>query len=220
MFVCVCSCKEVMAGRFAGKSVIVQSTMDAFQSSINGRFAGKSVIVTGGGAGIGASIVAAFCAEGARVASWDVIAQDAAAFPLPNLTRMQVRLYFIYLYLLLLSKSCFSIQYDYRLILPLRLRFKRPWPRLCRYTVLFWSQSISVLFSHTQCRCARFAFDDYRSQAHGGLDILVNNAAVFVFGTVEAATEADWDRVIGVNVISIAHCLEFGYQFNNNSTMN
>ena len=29
---------------------------------------------------------------------------------------------------------------------------------------------------------------------------MVNNAAAFVFGTVEQATEQDWDKVLGVNV--------------------
>ena len=40
----------------------------------------------------------------------------------------------------------------------------------------------------------------------GGLDILVNNAATFVFGTVEEASEEDWDRVLGVNVKGYAFC--------------
>ncbi|MBI2191822.1 MAG: glucose 1-dehydrogenase [Planctomycetes bacterium] len=43
----------------------------------------------------------------------------------------------------------------------------------------------------------------------GGLDILVNNAAAFVFGTVEEATEADWDRVLGVNVKGYAFCAKY-----------
>jgi NAD(P)-dependent dehydrogenase (short-subunit alcohol dehydrogenase family) len=34
----------------------------------------------------------------------------------------------------------------------------------------------------------------------GGLDVLVNNAAAFVYGTVETVTESDWDRVLSVNV--------------------
>lgn len=32
------------------------------------------------------------------------------------------------------------------------------------------------------------------------LHVLVNNAAAFVYGTVDATTGADWDRVLGVNV--------------------
>jgi NAD(P)-dependent dehydrogenase (short-subunit alcohol dehydrogenase family) len=35
---------------------------------------------------------------------------------------------------------------------------------------------------------------------HGRIDIVVNNAAAFVFGTVEEVSEADWDRVFDVNV--------------------
>ena len=41
--------------------------------------------------------------------------------------------------------------------------------------------------------------------AYGRIDILVNNAAAFVFGTVEQVTKADWDRVFGVNVIGYAN---------------
>ena len=39
----------------------------------------------------------------------------------------------------------------------------------------------------------------------GRLDILVNNAAAFVFGTIEDITPADWQRVLGVNVIGYAN---------------
>jgi NAD(P)-dependent dehydrogenase (short-subunit alcohol dehydrogenase family) len=34
----------------------------------------------------------------------------------------------------------------------------------------------------------------------GRLDVLVNNAAVFVYGDVTRVSESDWDRVIGVNI--------------------
>ncbi len=39
------------------------------------------------------------------------------------------------------------------------------------------------------------------------IDILVNNAATFVFGKVEDVTDADWARVFGVNVIGYANCV-------------
>ncbi len=41
----------------------------------------------------------------------------------------------------------------------------------------------------------------------GTIDILVNNAAAFVFGKVEEVTDADWARVFGVNVIGYANCV-------------
>ncbi len=44
-------------------------------------------------------------------------------------------------------------------------------------------------------------------EAYGGVDILVNNAAAFVFGKVEDVTDADWHRVFGVNVIGTSHCV-------------
>ena len=37
--------------------------------------------------------------------------------------------------------------------------------------------------------------------AYGEVNVLVNDAAAFVFGTVEQATDADWQRVLGVNVM-------------------
>ena len=44
--------------------------------------------------------------------------------------------------------------------------------------------------------------------AFGTVDILVNNAAVFVFGKVEDVTRDDWERVFGVNVIGPANCVK------------
>ena len=34
----------------------------------------------------------------------------------------------------------------------------------------------------------------------GRVDVVVNNAALFVFGDVETATEEDWHRALSVNV--------------------
>lgn len=52
-------------------------------------------------------------------------------------------------------------------------------------------------------RAAVEAATDY----FGGVDILVNNAAAFVFGRVEDVTREDWDRVFGINVIGYANCV-------------
>lgn len=43
----------------------------------------------------------------------------------------------------------------------------------------------------------------------GGIDILVANAAVMIIGTVEQATELDWDRVLAVNVKGYAFCAKY-----------
>ncbi|MGH2544996.1 MAG: SDR family NAD(P)-dependent oxidoreductase, partial [Ardenticatenaceae bacterium] len=37
--------------------------------------------------------------------------------------------------------------------------------------------------------------------AYGATNILVNDAAVFVFGEVQNVSDADWQRVFGVNVL-------------------
>ena len=41
----------------------------------------------------------------------------------------------------------------------------------------------------------------------GTIDILVNNAAAFVFGKVEEVTASDWARVLNTNVIGYANCV-------------
>ncbi len=43
--------------------------------------------------------------------------------------------------------------------------------------------------------------------AYGAVNILVNNAAAFVFGKVEEVTEEQWAKVFGVNVIGYANCV-------------
>jgi NAD(P)-dependent dehydrogenase (short-subunit alcohol dehydrogenase family) len=42
----------------------------------------------------------------------------------------------------------------------------------------------------------------------GRIDILVNNAAAFVFGSYDA-TQADWERVLSVNVMGSALCAKY-----------
>ena len=44
-------------------------------------------------------------------------------------------------------------------------------------------------------------------QEYGNINVLVNNAAAFVFGKIENVTEADWGKVFGVNVIGYANCV-------------
>jgi NAD(P)-dependent dehydrogenase (short-subunit alcohol dehydrogenase family) len=44
-------------------------------------------------------------------------------------------------------------------------------------------------------------------EAQGEINVLVNNAAAFVFGKVEDVTEDDWAKVFGVNVIGYANCV-------------
>ena len=46
------------------------------------------------------------------------------------------------------------------------------------------------------------------ADAYGAVDILVNDAAAFVFGEVENISDADWQRVFGVNVIGQAYCVK------------
>ena len=52
----------------------------------------------------------------------------------------------------------------------------------------------------------------------GEIDILVNDAAAFVFGTVEQASAKDWERVLGVNVLGTVHTVKEALPFLRNST--
>ena len=49
---------------------------------------------------------------------------------------------------------------------------------------------------------------DAAVEAFGTINILVNNAAAFIYGRVEDTTEADWDRILGVNVKGPAFCVK------------
>jgi len=46
----------------------------------------------------------------------------------------------------------------------------------------------------------------------GRIDILVNNAAAFLYKRVEEATPADWDRVLSVNVVGTSLCSRFAVE--------
>ena len=48
---------------------------------------------------------------------------------------------------------------------------------------------------------------DAAAKSYGAVNVLVNNAAAFVFGKVEEVTEEQWARVFGVNVIGYANCV-------------
>ncbi len=41
------------------------------------------------------------------------------------------------------------------------------------------------------------------------IDILVNNAAAFVFGKIEDITSEDWDRILSINVKGYANCAKY-----------
>ncbi len=43
--------------------------------------------------------------------------------------------------------------------------------------------------------------------AYGPIEVLVNNAAAFVFGKIEDVTDDDWHRVLGVNVMGTSRCV-------------
>ena len=47
------------------------------------------------------------------------------------------------------------------------------------------------------------AVESHVSRAYSGLDVLVNNAGIYVGGTIEDASVDDWERVQGVNVIGV-----------------
>lgn len=58
---------------------------------------------------------------------------------------------------------------------------------------------------------------DHAAASLGGIDIVMNNAAAFVFGKVEDVTMADWEKVMGVNVIGSANMVRFALPHLKNS---
>eukprot|EP01120_Amphizonella_sp_Union-15-10_P007275 TRINITY_DN2436_c0_g1_i1.p1 TRINITY_DN2436_c0_g1~~TRINITY_DN2436_c0_g1_i1.p1 ORF type:complete len:255 (-),score=40.30 TRINITY_DN2436_c0_g1_i1:83-847(-) len=50
---------------------------------------------------------------------------------------------------------------------------------------------------------------DDTASALGSIDVLVNNAALFVFGNVETVTSEDWDKAFSVNVKGYAFCSKY-----------
>jgi 3-oxoacyl-[acyl-carrier protein] reductase len=49
-------------------------------------------------------------------------------------------------------------------------------------------------------------------QAHGGLDFLINNAAIIRDRTVAKMSQEEWDSVIGVNLSGVFHCCKSGLE--------
>jgi NAD(P)-dependent dehydrogenase (short-subunit alcohol dehydrogenase family) len=50
------------------------------------------------------------------------------------------------------------------------------------------------------------ALVDQATAALGGLDVLVNNAGVGLFGNVSDFSVEDWDRVVATNVSGVFYC--------------
>jgi meso-butanediol dehydrogenase / (S,S)-butanediol dehydrogenase / diacetyl reductase len=50
---------------------------------------------------------------------------------------------------------------------------------------------------------------NYTMETYGRLDILINNAGVGVAGTILTTNEADWDRIMAVNVKGVYQCSRF-----------
>lgn len=117
------------------------------------RFAGKTVVVTGAGSGIGRSIAAGFCADGANVAG--------------------------------ISRTRANLEQTARLCGAERMHFvvgdlARP-------------ADVERLFAEATGRW-------------GGVDILINNAAVYPKQGFLESTHDEWSHAIQTNVIGMAHC--------------
>ena len=68
------------------------------------------------------------------------------------------------------------------------------------------SKGAEALFVHADVsaedQCRHFA--ESTCDAFGRIDVLVANAGVRVFGTILESTEADWDKILGVNLKGVS----------------
>ena len=87
-------------------------------------------------------------------------------------------------------------------------------------TRLIINQGGAANFHQTDVSDAQSVLESIQtaSDTMGGIDILVNDAAAFVFGTVEQASAEDWGRVLGVNVLGTVHTVKEALPFLRNST--
>ena len=53
----------------------------------------------------------------------------------------------------------------------------------------------------------------FSKHTFGDASILVNNAAAFVFGSIESITKEDWYKVFGVNVIGTSNMIKFSLPY-------
>ncbi len=54
---------------------------------------------------------------------------------------------------------------------------------------------------------------DSVGEKEGKIDIVLPNAAAFVFGTVDEVTSSDWDVILGTNVKGYANCVKFSLPY-------
>lgn len=68
------------------------------------------------------------------------------------------------------------------------------------------SKGAEAMFVHADVsaedQCRHFA--ESACDAFGRIDVLVANAGVRVFGTLLESTEADWDKILGVNLKGVS----------------
>lgn len=57
------------------------------------------------------------------------------------------------------------------------------------------------------------AWIDSVGEKEGRIDVVVPNAAAFVFGTIDEVTSEDWDKILSVNVKGYANCTKFSLKW-------
>ena len=54
---------------------------------------------------------------------------------------------------------------------------------------------------------------EHAAKSLGGIDIVMNNAAAFIFGKVEDVSKSDWDKVMSVNVVGPANMVRYALPY-------
>jgi NAD(P)-dependent dehydrogenase (short-subunit alcohol dehydrogenase family) len=83
----------------------------------------------------------------------------------------------------------------------------------CTRMAVYVDCDVSKELEVKQVMDEQFGSTSANSSSTSGLDILVNNAALFTFGTIEDVTEQSWDRIFAVNVkgyaFTVKHALPY-----------